>query len=165
MSKRFLIMGVLVLAVVALTACAKPKPEASTPPKATTPAPPPPQEQTGNPQFVSLQYNPGAEEGSCMTVDPEEATIYVSSKEPHNVMWKKKDSSDEWIIEKKAKDGGAGSLNGVKKFTIPCGGKLIPSANANKDGEWNYSVTVKRCEKGQPGETLCQKDPRIIILP
>lgn len=170
MTKRFLIMAVLALAVVALASCSKSKPEASAPTKATTqaptPAPAPPPEKAGPPAVVSLKYDSAAK--PCVALDPPTpVTIYVSTKGPHNITWKKQDESEEyeWVIDQKGKDGGPGSLGGKTTFTIPCNGKQIPSANATKDGDWNYSVTVKNCEKGQPKETLCQIDPKIIILP
>ncbi len=168
MTKRFLIMEVLILTVVALAGCSGPKQEAPAPAKTTTqtPAPAPAPEKTGPPAVVTLKYDSTAK--PCIALDPPTpVTIYVATKGPHNITWKKQDESEdyEWVIDQKAKDGGPGSLGGKTTFTIPCNGKQIPSANATKQGDWNYSVTVKKCEKGQPTETLCQIDPKIIILP
>lgn len=170
MTKRFLIMEVLILTVVALAGCSGPKQEASAPAKVATPtpapAPAPAPEKAGPPGVVTLKYDSSAK--PCIILDPPTpVTIYVSTREPHNVTWKKQDPDQpyEWVMKKKATDGGPGSMGRKTTFKIPCNGKLIPSANASKEGDWNYEVTIYKCVKQKPTNALCHLDPKIIILP
>lgn len=177
MAIRNVPMGVAVLLVLVLGAC-RPAPEEG--PQVTEPEPtePGPTEteteeveegvmtaERPEVRYVFLEYLPeGGEE--CLRVHDPSASIQ-RRRPPSRVEWQAFDTGEElqWVIEYDEAKGGDPVLPG--RMVIPCrlgSGYRSPLPTGTGDARWTYSVSVFRCENGQPrSEPLCMVDPEILI--
>ncbi|HKI86263.1 MAG TPA: hypothetical protein VKA53_05925 [Thermoanaerobaculia bacterium] len=145
MSRRSVILGVLVATVLAIGVAA-------------------PSTAVPSPRWVYLQYNAGKPAPDCISIFDDKASIFLS-KPPSNVEWMVSDPHDahQWVIEYK---DGSGVIPGPAQRTIPCGERAYISPNASKTGDWIYKVSVYNCKNGKPdGGPICETDPVIIIYP
>lgn len=189
MSKRFLILAVLVTMVAALAACAQPKEAAPAPAKtATSPTSEtgakaegtPPEYATGTPAFrvvyLKIVDDPPPSTNCKITAYDSTASMWMPSSQttgPKRVMWMLLNPTPNHAVSITTTTGNKQHLQ--PPASIPC--KTTPGEGFTKSGnaqpssnavDWDYTVTAWRCVNGMTNITPCGStagDPKIVIYP